>query len=216
VPWNFCLTCLQVMDVAQALTNILTMPSVAGTYNLPGPSTLTYEYLLDLVSTITYRKTPNLPVLPKAIALLLARNAQRVMWWPTLSPDEVERRYLDDADLPGDWDTFGVQPTEIEPVAITYLRRYRSAFVSHVLLEVEDILTLSILQGGLHASRRFPRCAEGARHVCRPLASRPVEARVECISFREGTSSMHARLMIHEHDKELAIQSQKLHSPFSP
>jgi hypothetical protein len=120
---------LQVMDVAQALANILTMPSVKGTYNLPGPSELTHEYLLDLVSTITYRKASSAPMIPKAVALFLTRLSQKAIWWPTLSPDEVERRYIDDVDVPGDWATFGVDPTEIEPVAISYLRRYRSASV---------------------------------------------------------------------------------------
>jgi NADH dehydrogenase (ubiquinone) 1 alpha subcomplex subunit 9 len=76
-------------------------------------------------------------VVPKQIALALARAAQRI-WWPALSPDEVERRYIDDADTPGDWVVFGVEPDEIENHAITYVRRYRSAYVffpfSHLLL----------------------------------------------------------------------------------
>lgn len=48
------------------------------------------------------------------------------MWWPTLSPDEVVRRYLDDVDVQGDWDAVGVTPAEIEQHAITYIRRYRN------------------------------------------------------------------------------------------
>jgi NADH dehydrogenase (ubiquinone) 1 alpha subcomplex subunit 9 len=102
---------------------------MAGTYSLPGPSTLTYDYLLSLIQSLTYRPETSAPTLPKAAALALSKLAQNV-WWPALSPDEVERRYLNDVETPGDWATFGVEPTEIEPVAITYLRRYRSAFVS--------------------------------------------------------------------------------------
>ncbi len=105
------------------------MPVLPGTFNLPGPSTLTYEYLLTLVSTITYNPPSPAPVVPKAIALALAKLAQAA-WWPMLSPDEVIRRYIDDVDVPGDWDKFGVIPDEIEEHAITYLRRYRSAYVS--------------------------------------------------------------------------------------
>jgi len=37
---------VHVMDVAQALTNLISMPTLAQTLNLPGPSALTYEYLL--------------------------------------------------------------------------------------------------------------------------------------------------------------------------
>jgi NADH dehydrogenase (ubiquinone) 1 alpha subcomplex subunit 9 len=118
------------MDVATVLAKAVNTPSsLAGTYSLPGPSTLSYEYLLSLVQSITYRPEASAPTLPKSVALLLSKLAQNV-WWPALSPDEVERRFLDDVTekkVPGDWATFGVQPTEIEPVAITYLRRYRSA-----------------------------------------------------------------------------------------
>lgn len=117
------------MDVAQALTNILSVPSLPGTLNLPGPSTLTYDYLLALLSTVTYNPPTRAPVVPKQVATLLARLAQNV-WWPALSPDEVERRYIDDSDVPGDWDKVGVEPTEIEENALLYLRRYRSAYVA--------------------------------------------------------------------------------------
>jgi NADH dehydrogenase (ubiquinone) 1 alpha subcomplex subunit 9 len=116
------------MDVAQALTNILEFPSLPGLLTLPGPSTLTYEYLLALVSSVTYHPPSRAPVVPKAVATLLARLAQNV-WWPALSPDQVERRYINDAEVPGDWDKVGVEPTEIEDNAILYLRRYRTAYV---------------------------------------------------------------------------------------
>lgn len=114
------------MDVAQALTNILSIPSLPGTLNLPGPSKLSYEYLLNLVSYVTYNPPSRAPVVPKPIALVIAKAAQ-ALWWPMLSPDEVRRRYIDDVDVPGDWDKVGVVPDEIEPHAITYLKRYRSA-----------------------------------------------------------------------------------------
>jgi NADH dehydrogenase (ubiquinone) 1 alpha subcomplex subunit 9 len=117
------------MDVALALSNLIGMPVVDRTLALPGPSTLTYEYLLELVSTLTYNPTSRAPVIPKRVALALARAAQRI-WWPALSPDEVERRYIDDADTPGDWALVGVEPDEIENHAITYVRRYRSAYVA--------------------------------------------------------------------------------------
>ncbi|CCM05932.1 uncharacterized protein FIBRA_08171 [Fibroporia radiculosa] len=117
---------VHVMDVAQALTNLISVPSQPGTFNLPGPSTLSFEYLLALMSSVTYTPPSRAPVVPKAVAIALAKAAQAV-WWPALSPDEVVRRYLDDADVPGDWDKVGVVPDEIEQHAITYLRRYRSA-----------------------------------------------------------------------------------------
>lgn len=114
------------MDVAQALANLMSVPQVHGTLSLPGPSTLTYEYLLDLVASVTLRPPSSAPVLPKAIAVALAKVAQSV-WWPALSPDDVVRRYIDDVDVPGDWAAVGIEPSEIESHAISYLRRYRSA-----------------------------------------------------------------------------------------
>ncbi|KAK7690390.1 hypothetical protein QCA50_007048 [Cerrena zonata] len=119
---------VHVMDVAQALSNLNEIRSLPGTVNLPGPSEMTYEYLLNLVSHVTYRPPSSAPIVPKRIATLLAKVAQNI-WWPALSPDEVERRFINDAQVPGDWDKVGVQPSEIEDHAITYLRRYRSAYV---------------------------------------------------------------------------------------
>ncbi|KAJ4001707.1 39kDa subunit of Ndufa9, NADH ubiquinone oxidoreductase [Lentinula boryana] len=117
---------VHVMDVAQVLANLVHSPQQGRTIALPGPSTLTYEYLLDLVSSLTYQPPSRAPAVPKAVALAVAKAAQAV-WWPLLSPDEVIRRYINDADTPGDWDVVGVTPSEIEQHAIQYVRRYRSA-----------------------------------------------------------------------------------------
>jgi hypothetical protein len=119
----------KVLDVAQALSNLIGMPAIDRTLALPGPSTLTYEYLLELVSTLTCNPPSRTPVVPKPVVLALAHVAQCI-WWPALSPDEVERCYIDDADAPGDWALVDVEPDEIENHAITYVRRYRSAYVS--------------------------------------------------------------------------------------
>jgi NADH dehydrogenase (ubiquinone) 1 alpha subcomplex subunit 9 len=114
------------MDVAQALANLVSLPPLARDINLPGPSTLSHEYLLDLVSSLTYNPPSSAPVLPKAITKLATDILSKAVWWDAMSPDEIERRYIDDADLPGDWDAVGVNPAEIEQHAITYVRRYRS------------------------------------------------------------------------------------------
>ncbi|KAL0581011.1 Protein-lysine N-methyltransferase efm5 [Marasmius crinis-equi] len=117
---------VHVMDVAQALANLVHGAQLARTVNLPGPSTLSHEYLLNMVSSLTFQPESRAPVVPKALALAASRVAQ-LPWWPLLSPDEVERRYMDDAETPGDWDLVGVTPAEIEQHATTYVRRYRSA-----------------------------------------------------------------------------------------
>jgi NADH dehydrogenase (ubiquinone) 1 alpha subcomplex subunit 9 len=62
--------------------------------------------------------------MPRGIATAIAKAAQAV-WWPLISPDEVARRFVNDSDVPGDWAELGITPTEIEPLALKYLRRYR-------------------------------------------------------------------------------------------
>ena len=103
-------------------------PPLPRTISLPGPSILSFEYLLDLVSTVTYNPPSRAPTIPKPIAIAVAKMAQAA-WWPALSPDEVQRRFIDDVDVPGDWEVVGITPEEIENHALTYLRRFRSAYV---------------------------------------------------------------------------------------
>ncbi|KAF9520846.1 hypothetical protein BS47DRAFT_1481181 [Hydnum rufescens UP504] len=117
---------VHVLDVAQVLSNLMQIAAPGQTLNLPGPLQYTYNDLLELVTSLTYNPPSRAPTIPKPVALLMTKVAQYA-WWPLLSPDEVERRYMDDMDVKGDWDTFGVTAEQIENVAITYLRRYRSA-----------------------------------------------------------------------------------------
>lgn len=116
-----------VQDVAQGLANLSSLPELDGsTLSLPGPVTFSYTELEQLISLFTFNPVSNMPEVPKSIALLLSRISQLV-WWPTLSPDEIERRFINVPDrAPSDWDKVGVQPVEIEEVAISILRRYRS------------------------------------------------------------------------------------------
>jgi NADH dehydrogenase (ubiquinone) 1 alpha subcomplex subunit 9 len=146
------------LDVAEALNVMLTAPrtSDGATFALPGPRTYTYESLIKLVEAMTL-KSHKAPKLPKPIALAIAGVLNRALWWPTISPDEVERKYIDDvgaevqaaaADVPEGWEaqpsvgvaargvsgeTFKgwadlvIDPETIEEHAIKYLRRFRSA-----------------------------------------------------------------------------------------
>jgi len=127
------------MDVAQALANLVQAPPLPRTLSLPGPSALTFQYLLDLVESIAMNPPSRAPVVSKPVALALAKLGQSA-WWPILSPDEVERRFIDDVDVLGDWETVGVTPSEIESHAITYLRRYRSACVFLMFHDYENCL----------------------------------------------------------------------------
>ncbi|KAG8798353.1 Elongation of fatty acids protein 2 [Serendipita sp. 398] len=96
---------VHVQDVAQALANVAGLPELDGsTLQLSGPITFSYKELEQLVSLFTFNPVSTLPEVPKSIALFLSRLSQRV-WWPTLSPDEIERRFISvpDHDSSQDW-----------------------------------------------------------------------------------------------------------------
>ncbi|SGZ22161.1 BQ5605_C022g09438 [Microbotryum silenes-dioicae] len=120
---------VHVMDVAQALSIMLTAPSTASsTFAFTGPQTYTFERLLHLVEALTLQKLSG-PNFPKPI-LALAARLWDLVWWPTLSPDEVTRRFIDDVQIEEGLKGFkdlGIEPDVLEDVAIVYLRRYRSS-----------------------------------------------------------------------------------------
>lgn len=90
---------VHVQDVAQALKVMLDAPitSVASTFSLPGPELHTYESILDLVSQVTMTPKSTAPPVPKPLAKMFAAITNRAVWWPTVSPDEIERRFINDA-----------------------------------------------------------------------------------------------------------------------
>lgn len=116
------------VDVAQALANLMHSRQIPGMFNLPGPSTLTIGYLIELVQSVAYLEPSRLPALPKPIALAIAKLAQ-LPWFPMVSPDEIERRYINDSDVAGDWEALGVRPDQIEDHILAFVRRFRSACV---------------------------------------------------------------------------------------
>jgi NADH dehydrogenase (ubiquinone) 1 alpha subcomplex subunit 9 len=120
---------VHVLDVAEALKTISNAESTIGaTFSLPGPRPYTIEQLIALVEANVVKKLqgPNVPV---PVLSLLTRIWENV-WWPTLSPDEVVRRCIDDLDVPAghlSWDYLGMTPDQLEDQALVYLRRHRSA-----------------------------------------------------------------------------------------
>jgi len=122
----------QVQDVAQALANISQDTKIhSSTFNLPGPVTFNHAEMQKLISLFTFRPVSGAPEVPKRIAMFLSKLSQ-LIWWPSLSPDEIERRFIDDVmvEAAQDWATLGVNPVEVEKVATAILRRYRAGYVS--------------------------------------------------------------------------------------
>jgi NADH dehydrogenase (ubiquinone) 1 alpha subcomplex subunit 9 len=103
--------------------------------SLSGPIPFTYNELEQLISLFTFHPVSTLPEVPRWLANYLSKISQ-LIWWPSLSPDEIERRFISapETDSSEDWAKVGVQPTEIENVALSILRRYRSGCVSDYFL----------------------------------------------------------------------------------
>lgn len=164
---------MHVQDVAQALANITSLPTLDGqTLTLPGPISFSHKELEQLVSLFTFRPVSTLPEVPKGLALMLSRLSQRI-WWPTLSPDQIERRFISEPTSEelagGDWDKVGVTPAEIEDVAIAVLRRYRSGYVRrHPYFEFTNRA-----QTQLCTPRRAAKCTQA--HLGKPLSSEYVD-----------------------------------------
>lgn len=92
-------------DVAEALEVIMNAEntSTGQTFSLAGPKTYTITQMLRLVESLTFNKTLREGLNIPKFALMAAAKMGDLVWWPMLSPDEVERRYLDDkADEPGE------------------------------------------------------------------------------------------------------------------
>lgn len=107
------------------------------TLNLPGPVTFNYAEMQKLISLFTFRPVSGVPEVPKRFALFLSKLSQ-LIWWPSLSPDEIERRFIDDAmvDATQDWAALGVNPVEVEKIATSVLRRYRSGYAKPTLSSI--------------------------------------------------------------------------------
>lgn len=92
---------VHVLDVAKALKVMLDAPvtSVASTFHLAGPAIKTGNEILDLVSLLTMKPMNKAVEVPKSVALAFAKLVNKAIWWPTVSPDEIERKYINDAGI---------------------------------------------------------------------------------------------------------------------
>lgn len=101
--------------------------TIGETFTLAGPKTYSYNDIIRIAESHTLKKLGGVSV-PRWMAMATTRLWENV-WWPTISPDEVVRRYIDDKEAaPGTlgFDYLDIKPDALEDVAIIYLRRYRS------------------------------------------------------------------------------------------
>ncbi|KAI9090839.1 hypothetical protein DFS34DRAFT_643800 [Phlyctochytrium arcticum] len=93
---------------------------------LYGPREYHYGALVRFFLDVTYRQQAPYP-LPKALAKLFATILDKGMATPLISPDEVERLYIDDKPTPGalTFEDFNVKPHTVEELIIRFAGLYR-------------------------------------------------------------------------------------------
>lgn len=119
------------VDVAHALTIMCDADntSMGQTFSLAGPRSYNYNELLVLIESLTFNKLRRVGLNVPKWALRTATKIGDLAWWQMLSPDEVERRFINDKpDAPGTlgFADLGIEPDTLDERAILYLRRYRS------------------------------------------------------------------------------------------
>ncbi|KAL1853500.1 hypothetical protein VTK73DRAFT_9011 [Phialemonium thermophilum] len=120
---------VHVIDVGEALELMLYDDSTASqTYELYGPKNYSTAEIAELVDREIFKKRRHINV-PKAILKPLAAVLNRVLWWPTMSADEVEREFLDQKidELAKTFKDLGMEPQDISNFTYHYLQGFRSS-----------------------------------------------------------------------------------------
>lgn len=94
------------------------------TYELYGPKEYTTEEISEMVDREIYKKRRHMNI-PKAILKPVAQIINRVIWWPFISADEVEREFINQ-EIDKSAKTFkdlGIEPGDISNFTYHYLVR---------------------------------------------------------------------------------------------
>jgi NADH dehydrogenase (ubiquinone) 1 alpha subcomplex subunit 9 len=117
------------IDVGMALEAMLHDDTTAAeTFELYGPTEYTMAELNDLVEREAMKKRRHINV-PKALMKPVARYANKLLWWPIHSEDEVEREFVDQYIDPQakTFKDLDIEPVELSSLTYEYLKGYRSS-----------------------------------------------------------------------------------------
>ncbi|KAI7862325.1 hypothetical protein BDF14DRAFT_1886201 [Spinellus fusiger] len=131
---------VEVLDVAQALTVMLTAESTMGkTYELYGPKQYTVEQVFMLAREISMKPLP-IRYFPTVFTKMVAAFLDTLPYNQMVSPDLIQRMLMDDTITPGalTFKDLYIEPTSLENVAIQYLRHFRSNAVFDLPFEKGD------------------------------------------------------------------------------
>ncbi|KAI1971865.1 Protein-lysine N-methyltransferase efm5 [Ophidiomyces ophidiicola] len=119
---------VHVIDVGQALERMLYEEwTVSQTFELYGPTNYSSAEIAEIVDREIIKTRRRINV-PKAILKPVAHWLNKLIWWPTISADEVEREFLDQVIDPNakTLKDLGIEPAELSNLTYHYLRAYRS------------------------------------------------------------------------------------------
>ncbi|KAH7094954.1 NADH-ubiquinone oxidoreductase-like protein 40 kDa subunit [Paraphoma chrysanthemicola] len=120
---------VHVIDVGMALEKMLHDDTTAAeTYELYGPTEYSMEELNELVEKEAMKKRRHLNI-PKRILKPVATYANKFIWWPIHSGDEVEREFVDQYIDPKakTFKDLDIEPVELRSLTYEYLKSYRSS-----------------------------------------------------------------------------------------
>ncbi|RYP80227.1 hypothetical protein DL769_002585 [Monosporascus sp. CRB-8-3] len=117
------------IDVGQALEAMLYDDNTAGqTYELYGPKQYSTAEIAQLVDREIYKKRTHINV-PKAILKPVAGLLNKLLWWPMLSAEDVEREFIDQKidETAKTFADLGIKPGDLSNFTYHYLQGYRSS-----------------------------------------------------------------------------------------
>ncbi|KAJ2897844.1 NAD(P)-binding protein [Zalerion maritima] len=119
------------IDVGKALEAMLFDDSTASqTYELFGPKEYSTAEISEMVDKEIYKDRTHINI-PKRILKPVANVLSKVLWWPVINPDDIDREFIDQV-VDEEAKTFadlGIAPGDIKDFTYHYVQGYRSSFV---------------------------------------------------------------------------------------
>lgn len=128
------------LDVADAIFNAITDPIAEGsTYELVGPREYTMKEIVELINKVTRKPNKTFSV-PSKLALLATGFSDKFPVDPLVSSDDIIRYCKDDVLSDGalQLHDLDVRGTEVEDVALGFLRRFRTPSQHDELLDYQQ------------------------------------------------------------------------------
>ncbi|MCJ1411737.1 NADH-ubiquinone oxidoreductase 40 kDa subunit [Ptychographa xylographoides] len=117
------------IDVGTALEAMMQDDSTASqTYELYGPKNYSTAEIAELVDREIIKRRRHINV-PKRILKPIANVLNKAIWWHTMSPEEIDREFLDQVIDPRakTFKDLGIEPAELSSLTFHYLQGYRSS-----------------------------------------------------------------------------------------